>query len=316
MIIAFIEIGCERPVDSNIKNDGIPPAVPAGVRIVYASDGEIIIEWFANVEPDLKGYNVYRKINKSEYIFLDFTIRNYYIDDSLNYLDEYSYQISAVDIWGEESLKSSEVSAKPINRYNPQKPRYVAINARNWEGKISIYLNWDPNKESDIAGYNIYRNLFSNFAADSSSFIGFTNDIQFNDTANILLYQDYYYKIRAVDKGGLLSDESSVLRDQVYGIAEHVFPSNDSLVNYFNNFKIKTIQVPAKYRVLVQTNELFGEFWSTEFSSSSINDTISVKFNPPYLYPYVYYFWRIITYSNDNSTPNSISPLYKFKVKP
>lgn len=312
----FFVSGCERPTDNNQTNDGVPPAVPVGVRIYYASDGEILVEWFSNTEPDLKGYNIYRKINKSVYQFLTFTTKSYYFDDSLNYEDEYFYRISALDIWGEESELSAEVSAKPINRFKPQKPRYVSINARNWEGKISIHLNWDLNEESDVAGYNIYRSLTASFTADSNSLIAFTNSIQFTDTNNLQLYTDYYYRLRAVDKGGLLSDESSLLSDKVLAMAEQIFPSNDAIVNYFTDFKIKTIELPADYKIIVQTNEYYGEFWSTNFYSSAVNDTIKVRFNPQYLYPYVYYYWRIITYTNSSAGPNSISPLYKFKVKP
>lgn len=315
-MISSIYIGCERPTDANQKDDGIPPAVPTGVQISYASDGEILIEWIPNSEIDLRGYNVYRKTNKTDYAFLTFTANSYWFDDSLNYDEKYFYSISAVDIWGEESQRSTEVSATPSNRFPPARPRYININARNWEGKISIYLNWEPNNESDIAGYNVYRSLSSSFSADSINLIGFTSEFQFNDSTEISIYKDYYYKILAVDKGGLLSDESSVLSDQVYEMAAQVFPSNDSIVNFFDYYIIKAVKVPANYRILVQTNEYYGEFWSKDFFSSTVDDTIRVEFNPPYLYPYVYYYWRVITFSNNSSEPNSISPLHKFKVIP
>ena len=315
IISSMIQIGCERPTDANQKDDGIPPAVPVGVQISYAADGEILVEWLSNSEIDLKGYNVYRKVDTTDYKFLTFTRNSYWFDDSLSYNEKYSYRISAIDIWGGESQRSTEVSATPLNRFNPKKLRYITINARNWEGRISIFLGWEPNDESDIAGFNIYRSLNSSFTADSTNLVGFTNDIQFNDTSNILFYQDYYYKIRVVDKGGLMSDESDLITDRVYEMASQIFPSNDSLVNYFDNFIIKTIKVPANYRILVQTNEYYGEFWSKDFSSSSVDDFINVKFNPPYLYPFVYYYWRVITFSNNSSEPNSISPLYKFKVR-
>ena len=107
--------------------------------------------------------------------------------------------------------------------------------------------------------------------------IGFTNDIQFSDTNNIEIYKEYNYKIRAVDKGGLLSEESNPVNDQVYEIAAQIFPSNDSLVNYFSYFTIKTIKVPANYRILVQTNEYYGEYWSNDFSSNVIDDAIQGK---------------------------------------
>ncbi len=316
LIITISQTGCERPTDANQNDDGIPPAVPVGVEISYASDGEILVEWIPNVEADLKGYNIYRKTNKTDYVFLTFTTKSYWFDDSLGYDEKYYYQITAIDIWGEESHRSAEVSAIPSNQYPPAKPRYININARNWEGNISIFLNWEPNDESDIVGYNIYRDSISSFTADSSKLIGFSNSLQFNDTNNIQLYKNYHYKIRAVDRGGLTSSESDEIIDQVYDMALQIFPMNDSLVNYFNHFIIKTIKVSASYKLLVQTSEYFGEFWSKDFSSSIIDDTVQVNFDPLYLYPYVNYYWRVITFSNNSSEPNSVSPLHKFKVKP
>ena len=73
IISSMILIGCERPTDANQKDDGIPPAVPTGVQISYAADGEILIEWLSNSEVDLKGYNVYRKVDTTDYKFLTFT---------------------------------------------------------------------------------------------------------------------------------------------------------------------------------------------------------------------------------------------------
>ena len=73
-------------------------------------------------ESDLKGYNIYRKTNSTDYVFLTFTANSYWFDDSLSYTEKYFYKISAIDIWGEESQRSEEVSATPVNRYNPQKP--------------------------------------------------------------------------------------------------------------------------------------------------------------------------------------------------
>lgn len=316
IFLSLIQFSCERPIDATQSDDGIPPAVPTGVQITYASDGEILIEWNSNTEGDLKGYNVYRKTEGSDYTFLTFTNNSYWLDDSLSYSVEYFYKITAIDIWGEESQSSDVVSAAPINRYNPQRPRYVSINARNWEGNKSIFLSWEIGAESDIKGYNIYRSLISDFTADSLTLVGFTTSFEFTDTSANQIYINYHYKIRTVDKGDLLSSESSVVSDQIFEIAEQIFPKNNLLTNYFEEFSIQAIAIPADYRIVVQTNEYFGELWSKDFYSDIINDTLQVTFNPPSLYPYTDYFWRVITYSNNSSGPNSISPLHKFQVKP
>ncbi|NWF88743.1 MAG: hypothetical protein HXY50_04685 [Ignavibacteriaceae bacterium] len=313
--LSLILNSCERPTDTNQQNDGTPPAIPTGVSIVYSFDGEILIEWNQNSDLDLKGYNVYRKSSTTNFECLGFTSNNYYFDDSLSYDTTYHYKISAVDIWGEESEKSLEVSAAPINKYKPDRLRYININARNWVGVISIFLSWSPGYESDIAGYNIYRGLSSNFTADSTSFIGFTSDVNFSDTSDLVFYTEYFYKIRTVDKGGLISEESVTVSDEVYEIAELVFPPNNGFVNYFNYFKIKSLKTQARYQIVVQTNEYSGELWSYSFNAAAADSMIEIKFTPPYLYPYVYYYWRVFTFSGNNSEPNSISPFFRFRIK-
>jgi hypothetical protein len=315
-ILFFCFSGCERPTDVNQKDDGVPPAVPIGLYVIFATDGEILIEWLNNSDADLAGYNIYRKVDTLQYVLFGFTKSNYLFDDSLNYDEQYFYKIAAVDIWGNESQTSAEVSAVPINRYPPQKIRFSSINARNWEGNKYFFLSWIPNKESDVHGFNIYRSIDQNFAADSSHLIGFTTNLEYIDSIDIELYKNYHYKLRAVDKGGLISDESSRLTDLVYGIAQPISPMDDYFGSYFNTFTIKTISVPADYQIIVQTNQYFGEFWSKKFSSVITDDTVMINFDPKFLDSFVYYYWRIITYSNDNAEPNSISPLYKFMLKP
>ncbi len=94
-----------------------------------------------------------------------------------------------------------------------------------------------------------------------------------------------------------------------------IFPKNNALVSPFENFIINAIQVPASYQIIVQTNEFFGEIWSTTISSLKTDDTLSISYNPDYIYSNKYYYWRIVTFSQDNSEPNSISRLYKFIIK-
>lgn len=312
-IIVFIS-GCERQIDINQTDNNIPPAVPVGLHIAYASDGLIAIEWQNNVEADLKGYNIYRSTDSVNFTILNFTENNYYLDDSLNYNTTYYYKITATDIWNKESQQTGFVDAEPKNMYPPSTPRGLSINARNWEGKLSVYLSWLPNTEGDIAGFNIYKSLLPNFNADSSTFYAFTKDINFSDTTNLALYTQYYYRIKAVDKGGLLSDQTNIVNDEIYEIPQIIFPQDGAQTSYFNYFIIKAINVPANYKIIVQDNIFYGEIWSTDFYSSTTNDTISVLFNPAYINSNTNYYWRVVTYSQDASNPNSVSPLYKFVI--
>ena len=314
-LLIIITSACSRPIEINNSDNNLTPAVPVNVSIFESFDGEIGIEWQGNTDPDLKGYNVYRRTDSTNFAFLKFTADNYIIDDSLNYNTTYYYIIKAVNNSNLESAPSSEVSAAPKNVYKPYPVQNITINARNWEDTISIYLSWVPSGETDISGYTIYRSVSPSFSADSSNVIAFTNNDYYSDTSNLKLYTNYFYKIRAVDKGGLISDEGNEVTDEIFEIPKIIFPANNNIVSPFQYFLINAIKVPATYQIIVQTNEFFGEVWSSTVASSITEDTLSIKFNPEYIYSNKYYYWRVITFSQNNPEPNSISRLYKFIIK-
>ncbi len=316
LILPFfaIIIGCERPTGYNQTDSGIPPAVPASPAVYAAYDGTVLIYWQNDPEADLKGYNVYRSTDSVNFAFLAFTSDNSFVDDSLNYNTRYYYRITALDIWNNESSPSVVISAVPENKYAPYAPAGISINARNWEGQESVYLSWNPNPESDIAGFRIYRSTAVGFNADSSSYIGYTDKLEYKDTVNLKLYQTYYYALKAVDKGGLISSASGEVNDEIFGIPQIVFPKDGETTSYFQQFIIKAVDNPAKYEIIVQDNEYFGELWSTDFNTAETGDTLYVPFTANYVYPGTYY-WRVATYSDNGSGPNSISKLYKFIIK-
>lgn len=315
IIFTIIFYSCGRETDIFSPDNEIPPAVPADVRITYAADGEIFIEWKENIEANLKGYYIYRSIdNSNDFLQIDFTSDNFYFDDSLNYENTYYYRISAVNKNGIESSKSGIVFATPKNIYIPYRPRYLTINARNWEDKISIFLSWTPNPESDVMGYQIFRSTNPDFNPDSSNYLVFTSSSDYEDKYDLEFYKNYYYKIKAVDKGNLISDASDEVNDLILEIPEIYFPEDNSYINYFSNFKIKGIKIPATYKIILQENELYGEIWSKAIYSTVVNDTINIPFDAYGLQYNVYYYWRVMTFSNSNN-PNSISKLYKFKLK-
>lgn len=315
LLLLIITPACTRPVEINNADSSIPPAVPVNVKIFESFDGEIGVEWQDNSESDLLGYNVYRRTDSTNYKLLKFTTDDYIIDDSLNYYTKYFYEITAVNNSHLESSRSIEVSSTPLNIYKPYPVRNISINARNWEDTISIYLSWIPSGETDIKGYNIYKSTSPSFTADSLTIIAFTKNTFYPDVSGLKLYTNYYYKVRAIDKGGLISDETPAVTDQIYGIPSAVFPEDNASISPFGSFLITALKVPAKYKVIVQSNEFFGEIWSNTVTTSRTNDTLSIPFNPSYVYPDKYYYWRIATFSNDNSEPNSISRLYKFIIK-
>ncbi len=316
LVFFFILIlyGCNRQLNLTQPDNGLPPAVPTGLRIYSATDGEIILNWHVNNNNTISGYNIYRSSDSVTFKFLNFTQNNYYYDDSLQYNIDYKYYVTSVNIFNKESAASDTVSAMPLNRYPPATPFGLTINARNWVNKKSVYLEWQPDYDVDVNRYNIYRSLNPGFNADTTNYIGYSSTVNFSDTLNLSTYTMYYYRIKAVDNGGLMSGESSIVNDEIYSIPELIFPADSSSLSYFSQFLIKALQVPATYEVIVQTNQYFGEFYSTQIYSTVTNDTLAIDFSPEYLYGYITYYWRVITYSNSLDQPNSISPLYSFNL--
>lgn len=309
--------GCQRDAAVNEPDTGLPPAVPTGFQVVAAHDGSVLIDWKPNAEPNLKGYYVYRGANDSvSFRKIFFTSNSYFYDDSLSYDTTYYYKVSAVDGSDKESQQTYFVKARPENLNAPRAVNSLEVNARNWLDSVSVFLKWNPNTEGDIAGYEVYRSESPGFTPGKDNLIGTASGPNFLDTYNLKLYINYYYRILAVDKGGLRSNQGSEVSDMILGLPEAVFPKNGSKVDYFDNFIIKGISVPAHYRIVLQSNQYFGEIWSKDFTGSSAEDTIQIKLDGVQLNTNTVYYWRIVTYSNDNTEPNSISALYNFTIRP
>ncbi|MGE5456952.1 MAG: fibronectin type III domain-containing protein [Methanococcaceae archaeon] len=314
-LLITVFYSCDRNTNINSANDELPPAVPVGLQIYSAHDGRIIIDWYKNKESDLKEYYIYRSLNDTlSFRKIASTTDYYYIDDSLDYDRTYFYKISAIDVVNNESMKTGWVSASPANLNPPATPQSLNINARNWNDSISVFLSWAPNNEGDIAGYEVFRSTSPDFIPGSESQVGFATLPTFSDTKNLNLYTTYYYKLIAVDKGGLKSSAGPASSDMILGIPEIVFPGNNTSVTQLDNFIIKALPVPTTYKLVVQSNQYFGEIWSTDYSTEAVDQDLSINFSSSDIYANKIYYWRVITYTGNE--PNSISPLFNFLIKP
>jgi hypothetical protein len=98
-----------------MAHDVFPPAVPSGLQVAYSGPGQkpfIDLVWGPDTEPDLAGYNVYRRGESGEPVKI-----NTEMVKTPNFRDfdvlpghEYFYSVSAVDVRGNESARSPEAS--------------------------------------------------------------------------------------------------------------------------------------------------------------------------------------------------------------
>jgi Tol biopolymer transport system component/flagellar hook assembly protein FlgD len=186
--------------------DTVPPSPPQGLTAT-ASGVDVILQWTPNTEPDLAGYNIYkktaegwRKINST--IVEDVT----YVDAGLPN-GTYTYRITALDRIGNESAPSNEASATVYNE-PPQPPINLTIISLPEGG--SLLATWQY--FGNAVGYNLYRSIVSggpytrvnNVPIQQTTYIdkGLTNGTT------------YYYVVVAVDVYG----NESVYSNEAMGI--------------------------------------------------------------------------------------------------
>ena len=108
-------LGCYGDPLAHTPKDTFPPVAPGPVTI--ASIGGIVsLFWPLNQETDIAGYNLYRAEQENtppeKWIKLNPQLHRTasFRDDRVQVGKQYFYQITAVDIYGNESARSATVS--------------------------------------------------------------------------------------------------------------------------------------------------------------------------------------------------------------
>ncbi len=190
-----------------IVGDIIPPSAPQDLTAM-ASGGDMILEWTANPEPDLAGYEIYRqtpegwsKVNES--LVTGFT----YTDAGLSN-GTYVYRVTAVDTAGNESPPSNEASAA-VDIEPPQPPVNLIVSSVP-EGE-ALRASWEYTGEPE-AGYNLYRSTASGgpYTKVNTGLIAGTSYLDTGLTNGLA----YYYVVEALDAFG----NESVYSNEAVGI--------------------------------------------------------------------------------------------------
>ncbi|MCL5024422.1 MAG: discoidin domain-containing protein [Nitrospirae bacterium] len=95
-----------------VIGDTTPPGVPNGLT-ADVDDGVVKLRWTSNIESDLAGYNLYRNGEATPLNGGTLITENSYTDLNVMNLTTYTYQITALDINGNESARSASVTAIP-----------------------------------------------------------------------------------------------------------------------------------------------------------------------------------------------------------
>jgi len=190
------------------------------------AEDTIAISWqppAANIDNstpvNLLGYNVYRTDESqteigNQAINSALISGTEYADKNFQFGKDYRYIVRAVSLGTGgaqvESLNSNSISVSPRDIFPPAAPDRPSIAAPE-PSSARLAIFFAANKETDIAGYNIYRSTDPDLPKQ--------NWIKLNQTLlTRTTYQDdkvepgktYYYYVTAIDKAGNVSPPSEV----------------------------------------------------------------------------------------------------------
>lgn len=144
--------------------DITPPSAPTGLK-AESGEGFITLTWASNSEGDLKGYIVQRSINDED------NSDNAYINVNKEPIEEptyteklpknvrnkFVYRIVAIDTSFNRSKPSANSLAQMPDVIGPKAPLIKSVVVDT----ISAVVEWLPNVDADLKGYNIYRSIKS-----------------------------------------------------------------------------------------------------------------------------------------------------------
>lgn len=299
-MITFIGISVFLLITScseiSAPTDNLAPAIPANFRLIGGGDGQAYIGWESNYEIDFKEFQIYRSVNNVDSFDLLVSLtQTEYIDKFLDYDSTYFYYAKAIDNAGNSSDATNIVNVQPLNISAPQSPtRIIASGSNNpFLSSPDIRLLWIPPDASDLKYYLIYKSDLAEFTATDSTFSDSVDVSMFIDK-NIVIGQNYFYQVVAVDKGGKLSLPSRITGDKVLATPQLQVPANSTAFNNPRVFQWSEVDGAVEYQIFVGT----GYFTNVIWNSAKISEN-EVAYTGPSLQQSKIYYWWVGAYSKE-----------------
>lgn len=177
--------------------DTVKPSQPGNLAATVGGMNTINLSWSPSTDAvGVKEYNIYRRSGTTAFVKIAASVNTSYTDSNLVPGNTYIYEVSAVDLGGNESERSLPISrTTAVDTEPPAKPG--DLTATSGEA-TRISLQWSAPSDNDrVSSYNIYRSTNgSNFTKRSSVTARSFTDSSL--TPNV----KYYYRVTAVDRSG------------------------------------------------------------------------------------------------------------------
>jgi hypothetical protein len=188
--------------------DKLPPEAPANLRATPGYQ-RVVLNWNANDESDLAGYNIYRRLADQEFTTVATRITDVtYIDAGLTNGLAYEYRVTAIDRASipNESVSTDTVSSTPTNSAAPSAPNLVGARGRLSSPTLS-FRNSIPFQVDALLTYTVQvstDSLFQSVAASASGIIEGSESDSSGTTAwtvdrELADSTAFYWRVRAVE---------------------------------------------------------------------------------------------------------------------
>lgn len=202
---------------SGLASNGIPVDEP-DYRIIELGASASIWEWITNVPARYAEQYAYTVPSLYDSMGSDPHWQYFVVTAQTE--DPFTYWDSPVD------------SGYSVDNLSPAPPSGLMAEQSFVPEGLSI--TWDPNAESDLQLYNVYRGLTEDFATDLSSLIASPSDASYFDD-EWRWDSGFYYKVSAKDVHGNESDYSSFGSDDITGEDPPATPTATYLGQNFPN---------------------------------------------------------------------------------
>jgi Leucine-rich repeat (LRR) protein len=190
--------------------DLVAPPTPANF-VVAPRNESVIITWSAVNALDLKHYKIFLGTSAASLALVDSVTSSNSTISGLTNGTEYFFQVSAIDLFGNESGRTAILSTVPDGTAPAAPDSLVATGEDN-----RIRLTWNAPADTDILVYRIYRGLTEN----PTSF--------YSNTSNLIYYdngpsngQTFHYRVTALD----IAQNEGSFSNNAFGTAANLPPS-------------------------------------------------------------------------------------------
>lgn len=200
-----------------------PPARPEDLRVYSYQAGKIALTWRPLQDVTVEGYTVYRSPSESgEYLPVAKVAGRYtttWVDRDLEPLRVFYYRVAAVNGAGGEGVPTS--SARGVTKPAPLPP--AALRVEN-EGLGVVKLRFEPNVETNIAGYRLLRTREDSGDETLVAVLGAGETAA--EDRNVAAGERVTYRVVAFDTDGLVSAPSNPLEVNApgYGLEARAEP--------------------------------------------------------------------------------------------